>query len=117
MSTIPVHRRELKFLPDSARVLIRPFIPGSPQRIVQIIGRALAMSEEEAEREVAVVMHDFGARHVDIERLLLRIYARVESHLFTDRPLTPTRRLLIGALFTGEYALESAALFNPSIVL
>ena len=26
------------------------------------------------------------------------------------------RRMLIGALFSGEYALESAALFNPSIV-
>ena len=116
MSTIPVHRRALQFLPDSARVLIRPFIPLSPQRIVQIIGRALAMSEEEAAREVAVVLHDFGSRHLDIEALLLRIYQRVEPHLFSDRPLTPTRRLLIGALFTGEYALESAALFNPSIV-
>jgi predicted GH43/DUF377 family glycosyl hydrolase len=30
--------------------------------------------------------------------------------------LSPNRRLLIGAFFTAEYALESAALFNPSIV-
>ena len=117
MSPIPIHRRELQFLPDSARVLIRPFIPNSPQRIVQIIGRALAMSEEDAEREIATVLHDFGARHIDIEGVLLRIFKRVEPHLFTDRPLTRKRRLLIGALFTGEYALESAALFNPSIVL
>jgi len=26
------------------------------------------------------------------------------------------RRLLIGAAFTGEYAFEAVALFNPSIV-
>ena len=34
----------------------------------------------------------------------------------TQRPLSPARELLIGALFSGEYALESSALFNPSIV-
>jgi predicted GH43/DUF377 family glycosyl hydrolase len=63
------------------------------------------------------VICDFGVRHLDIEALLLRTFKRVESYLFTDRPLTLNRRMLIGALFTGEYALESAALFNPSIVL
>ncbi|HZJ14329.1 MAG TPA: glycoside hydrolase family 130 protein [Chthoniobacteraceae bacterium] len=116
MSPVPVYRRELQFLPDSGRVLVRSFIPQNPQRIVQIIGRALAVSEQEAEREVAAVKRDFGARHHDVEAMLLRIFKRVEPQLFTDRPLTRTRQLFIGALFTGEYALESAALFNPSIV-
>jgi predicted GH43/DUF377 family glycosyl hydrolase len=36
--------------------------------------------------------------------------------MITDRPLTENRRLLIGSYFTQEYSLESAALFNPSIV-
>lgn len=117
MSAIPVHRNELQFLPDSSRVLIRPFLPPNPQRIVQIIGRALAMSEEEVEAEVAKVLRDFGVRHLNIEGLLLRSFKRVESYLFTDRALSKKRRMLIGALFTGEYALESAALFNPSLVL
>lgn len=40
----------------------------------------------------------------------------VEKHVFTHRPMSRERQLLIGALFSGEYALESAALFNPSIV-
>jgi predicted GH43/DUF377 family glycosyl hydrolase len=40
----------------------------------------------------------------------------VEPHVFTQRPISQERKLLIGALFSGEYALESAALFNPSIV-
>ena len=43
-------------------------------------------------------------------------YAKVRRHVFTQRPLSRERQLLIGALFSGEYALESAALFNPSIV-
>ena len=116
MKKIPIKPCGLQFLPDSSRVLIRPFIPSSDQRIIQIIGRGLAMSEDEAKHEVATVMRDFASRHLDIERLLLEIFKQVEPHLFSDRPLTHTRQLLIGALFTGEYALESAALFNPSIV-
>ena len=116
MKKIPIKRCALQFLPDSSRVLIRPFIPGPTQRIIQIIARGLAMSEEEATHEIATVMRDFGSRHLEIERLLLEIFKQVEPHLFSDSPLTHTRQLLIGALFTGEYALESAALFNPSIV-
>ena len=57
---------------------------------------------------------EFSARHRDLDSLLLG--RRVEVHVFTDRSLSTARRLLIGALFSGEYALESAALFNPSIV-
>src|SRR3974377_958989 len=40
----------------------------------------------------------------------------MRSHLLTDQPLRENRRLLMGAYFTQEYALESAALFNPSMV-
>ena len=43
-------------------------------------------------------------------------FKRVEGHIFTQRPLSEKRKLLLGALFSGEYALESAAIFNPSMV-
>jgi predicted GH43/DUF377 family glycosyl hydrolase len=36
--------------------------------------------------------------------------------LLTDQAVSENRRLLIGAYFTQEYSLESAALFNPSMV-
>lgn len=116
MTSIQIRRHELRFLPDCSRVLIRPFIPADRSRLTQIIGRALALSEEETGRELENVRREFSARHRDLDSLLLGIYRRVEGHVFTHRPLTPARRLLIGALFSGEYALESAALFNPSIV-
>src|SRR5258708_18970435 len=95
---------------------MRAFIPADRSRLTQIIGRALALSEEETERELEIVRHEFSARHRDLDSSLLGIYRRVEAHVFTDRSLSTARRLLIGALFSGEYALESAALFNPSIV-
>lgn len=116
MKKIPIHRTEVEFVPDCTRVLIRPFIPSSSERIIKIIGRALAISEEATAREVELIMHDFAARHIAIKEMLLEIYNKVKAHLFSDNPPSLDRKLLIGALFTGEYALESAALFNPSII-
>lgn len=116
MSSLRMRRHEIKLLPESARVIIRPFIPGNVQRLATIIGRALALTEEEVVQELQVVHQEFDSRHFDIESLLLEHYAKVQQHVFTQRPLSRARQLLIGAFFSGEYALESAALFNPSIV-
>jgi len=116
MSPITLRRHEMALVPESARVIIRPFIPSSTHRITTIIGRALAMSEEEAFCDLEAVLKDFDSRHIDMKSPLMANYERVTPHIFTQRPLSHARKLLIGALFSGEYALESAALFNPSMV-
>lgn len=115
-SPVNVTRRVDRIVPDSSRVLLRPYIQNDPQRVTNIIGRALSLSDEEAERELSVVMRDFGERHLGLEGVLLKHFKKVQPHVFTGRPLSRTRELLIGSLFTGEYSLESAALFNPSMV-
>ena len=115
-ASVHVCRHELTLLPESARVIIRPFIPADMHRVTTIIGRALALSEEEVLCELTAVRQEFDARHFDIESLLFSHFARVQQHIFTHRALSRERQLLIGALFSGEYALESAAIFNPSIV-
>ncbi len=116
MSKIPIKRHEIMLTPDSSRVVIRQFIPANPDRLNAILERALALSEEGVEAELVEVHKDFESRHYDIEALLMEQYAKVQSLISTQRPLTLSRELLIGALFSGEYSLESAALFNPSIV-
>jgi predicted GH43/DUF377 family glycosyl hydrolase len=116
MRSLNIQPTGITFRPDSSRVLIRPFIPADPARIVNIIGRALAMSEAECEEQLVAVTADFGSRHVDIRAVWRQHFERIKAHVFSSRPLSMTRRLYIGALFSGEYALESAALFNPSIV-
>jgi predicted GH43/DUF377 family glycosyl hydrolase len=62
------------------------------------------------------VTAEFGGRHVDIRAAWKSNFARVKAHVFSSRPLSEARQLYIGALFSGEYSLEAAALFNPSIV-
>jgi predicted GH43/DUF377 family glycosyl hydrolase len=116
MNPIRLCRHEVTLLPESARVIIRPFIPADAQRITTIIGRALALTEEEVVMELDAVLMEFDSRHLDIKSLLEGHFLKVRRHVFTQRPLSRSRELLIGALFSGEYALESAAIFNPSIV-
>lgn len=119
MNPVRVQRHPVTFLPESARVIIRPFIPGNPSIITAILHRALALSESEADAELQLLLLEFASRHFDIESLLLAHYEKVRSHvssLSPQIPLSRVRQLLIGALFSGEYALEAAALFNPSMV-
>lgn len=116
MRRLTLHPSGIMLRPNSARVLIRPFIPSDPARIVNIIGRALALSETETETQLAAVLADFGDRHVNLPAVWQQNFERVRAHVFSGRRLSEARQLYIGALFSGEYALESAALFNPSIV-
>ena len=116
MRSLNIQPTGIIFRPDISRVLIRPFIPGDPARIVNIIGRALALSETESEEQLAAVIADFGSRHADIRVIWRQHFEKVRAHVFSSSPLSETRQLYIGALFSGEYSLEAAALFNPSIV-
>jgi len=118
VSDLPVNvvRRNERFAPDASRVLIRPFMTQNAARITNIIGRALTLSDAEVEALLAEVMTEFSGRHFNIKRIFERHYEKVRPYVFTDRELPEPRRLLIGSYFTSEYALESAALFNPSIV-
>ena len=116
MTSIRLRRHSATFHPESARVIIRPFIPGKPQIVANILTRAFALSEADAEAELQAILAEFVSRHFDIESLLLTHYEKVRPQIAPQSPLSRVRQLLIGALFSGEYALESAALFNPSMV-
>jgi predicted GH43/DUF377 family glycosyl hydrolase len=116
MTPIRLRRHEISLIPECARVIIRPFIPGETWRVKNIIARALALTKEEVAAELAAVNVEFEARHLDSEAVFLRHFHKIERHVPAYVSLCHERRMLIGALFSGEYALESAALFNPSIV-
>ncbi len=112
--------------PDARRVLIRPFLPvteprahnpADMPRVLKIITRILALTEEEAENQWRIIGDDFAGRHLELDSYFLRRFHDVSEWLPTDSVLTQTRRLLIGSYFTHEYSLEAAALFNPSIVM
>jgi len=111
-----LHPTGVLLRPDNKRVVVRPFIPIDSTRVEHIITRALTLSEQETHEQLSLVRADFSERHIDLERSWLRYFERVRGHIPEGETISETRRLFIGALFSGEYALESAALFNPSIV-
>ncbi|MCF7785493.1 MAG: glycoside hydrolase family 130 protein [Prosthecobacter sp.] len=116
MSPVPIRRHDIALHPESGRVIIRPFIPGKPQIRTNILARALALNDAEVDLQLQEILREFDSRHFDIESILLAHYEKVRHHIAEQQTLSRVRQLLIGAMFSGEYALESAALFNPSIV-
>jgi predicted GH43/DUF377 family glycosyl hydrolase len=111
-----VKRSEIIIKPNIRRVLFRPFEPEDAGRVLKIIARVMELSDGEVETLLNQVRAEFHGRHHRLDRFFLRRFEAVRQHLLTDRELTDSRKLLIGAYFTQEYALESAALFNPSMV-
>lgn len=102
--------------PDRSRVLLRPFRPTTDDIARRIVARVMALPEADVGRLLAQVLGEFADRHAEVEDVLRRRYAQVLIHLDPGARPSPGRQLLIGAYFTHEYSLESAALFNPSIV-
>ena len=111
-----LHPTGILLWPDNKRVVVRPFISMDPTRVQHIIARALALSEQETEKQLSLVRDDFSRRHIDLDKSWLRHFEKVRAQVPDGETISKPRRLFIGALFSGEYALESAALFNPSIV-
>ena len=62
------------------------------------------------------VSAEFSQRHLQIHRSFLERFEQVRDFLLNDEEISEQRKLLIGSYFVCEYSLESAALFNPSIV-
>ena len=97
-------------------MLNRPFIPASPDQVSNVIDRVLSFTETETEAQLASLRDEFDHRHPNLERSWLRQFEKVKAYLSNNESLSASRRLLIGAFFTGEYAVEYVALFNPSVV-
>ncbi|TMM56856.1 response regulator [Maribacter algarum] len=117
---INIHRLQNHFHPDPKRVIVRFFMPGGESRAKKIINRVIAMSDGDTAQVLNQTLRDFSNRHRNITRIFYQHYERV-NFLFDELGHNPLhisdeRKLLIGAYFTHEYSIESAAFFNPSIV-
>ncbi len=62
------------------------------------------------------VSADFSKRHDNIRGVFRERFEQVRGYLADEGEISEQRRLLIGSFFLAEYSLESAALFNPSMV-
>jgi predicted GH43/DUF377 family glycosyl hydrolase len=110
-------------LPDASRVIARLFVPGqellagNESRASGVVERILALDDTEVERALASVMERFASRHRSLPDVFSRHADRISNRVADDVALSDSRRLLLGATFTHEFAIEAAAICNPSIVV
>jgi predicted GH43/DUF377 family glycosyl hydrolase len=114
---LKVQRKAKKIVGDTSRVITRLHLPNERYCIPKIIQRIMSLPDTEAEDLLAHIILDFSERHKDIRRVFERHLNEVKEYVPRDAVLSETKRALIGAYFTMEYSIESAALFNPSVVL
>ena len=111
-----VTRLPLRLTPDSSRVITRFFSPGDLKRTGDIIDRVMSFPQHEIEERLAELERTFGTKHPDLLDVFEEHFEQIRTAVPVDSRLSQAQRLFIGACFTMEYAIESVALFNPSIV-
>src|ERR1700678_2672859 len=113
---IALKRSTTVLRPDPSRVLLRQFEPGNAQRMSGIMQRIMAVPEAQVATLLQHGSADFSQRHLNLPQRFLDRFADLAELLPEDAAITGQRRLLIGSYFLSESSLESAALFNPSML-
>ncbi len=117
-----VTRSPQRIAADRSRVITRLFVPGQEgfelqdSRAGAVLARILALDEDEVRASLDDVVTRFDGRHRDLVGTFRRHAREVADRIDPTRDLSESRMLLLGAVFTNEYAIEGAALCNPSMV-
>ncbi|SFN81428.1 glycoside hydrolase family 130 protein [Sphingomonas sp. OK281] len=114
---------DIELKPDPSRTVVRPFSFGYPAAFARdrlpraqvVVDRIEALDDTMRARMRDLLLTPMRERHRNVEQVLLRRFDEVRGDI-GEGEFDEDERLLIGAYFSQEYAFESAALFNPSIV-
>lgn len=117
---ISVKRYSIIFRPDPSRVIARYFNTGD-ERSLNVIKKVLELPEEVVKLALSQVLRGFSKRHRNISKIFEKHFDQI-TNLFENldikpEDVDPLRKVLIGSYFTSEYSIESAAFFNPSMVM
>jgi predicted GH43/DUF377 family glycosyl hydrolase len=122
MPEITVRRLPIRIRTDPRRVVLRPWlptdvpVPNGSKAQSDVFARILDLSDDEVTAILDEVRAIFAGRHHDLDEWLERHFAVVADRLPPEAEPSRERRLLIGAYCTREFAIEAAAVTNPSIV-
>jgi len=125
-----VKRTSQRLDPDTSRVILQYLDLKKEYRFKNLVNKVNSLSENEVDDILNEVVAEFESRHPYFEKplegfesghsyfrkALVENFERVRTHLSDDSKVSKNRQFLIGAYFTKEYSVESAALFNPSMV-
>ena len=86
----------------------------SVKRICNSVAR---LNSQVLQETFDTLLKEFSSRHKNFLKILEDAYKKIEKNVPEKFQFDKTQRLLIGSYFVMEYALECAALFNPSMVV
>ena len=116
---VSVIRKNIKFTPDSKRVVARYFVNGD-ERTKQMVNRIMMLNDRQVLETLEQTLREFARRHRNISAIFLRHCEKnrelIEAMQIDYESMSLDRKMLIGSFCTMEYAIESAAIFNPSII-
>jgi len=111
----------LELRPDPARVALRLFLPGEEMpegrsRVDETVDRVLVLCVDECTDVAEQLVESFQNRSERWVEAVLEHANTVAVYVDPGIALTDSQRLVLGAAFTCEYAVEAASLCNPSVV-
>lgn len=108
-------RLPTKLIPNAKDVVLL-FLQLNEVRTRRVIQMVLSLSEKETHKILNDVFSEFSKRHKSFEEILMNNFSKVKKFVLYPGRLSNDRKLLIGSYFSKEYSIDSAALFNPSMV-
>jgi len=85
-------------------------------RIDHIVSKVSSLDDITVEKLLTDVLDEFKGRHSKFKQVILKHFQNIENNITPKKNLSLQKKQLIGTYFTKEYSVESAALFNPSII-
>lgn len=112
---IEIKRTDI-ILKANPKFVLPLFLKLNKKRYNDLVAKIESLNDETVEKTLTQVYDEFESRHIDFKDILLNHYQIIADIVTIPETISLSRKLLIGAYFTKEYSIESAALFNPSIV-
>ncbi len=116
-----IKRSNIQIKANPKRVIINFLDLGvntnNTSRINRLLDSILSIPENELYTIYEDIKKNFEFRHRNFEYYLKLNFKKVQPKLPSDMVISKIRSLVIGAYFSKEYSIQSAALFNPSMVL
>ncbi|MEV0386746.1 glycoside hydrolase family 130 protein [Nonomuraea sp. NPDC050643] len=102
-------------------MIIKLFVPGEDAaltrtRAAALIDRIMLFDDDETTELLQETLRRYSGRHDDLETTFAHHYDLVRHRVPREAEPSLPARLLVGAYFSHEYAVEGAALCNPSII-
>ncbi|RLD63901.1 MAG: glycosidase [Bacteroidetes bacterium] len=113
---INVERTNINIISKSERVIPLFIELDTEERIKNLADKIATLDENIANSTLNKVLQEFENRHVKLKEVLLQHYKNIEPLVSSPETQSLQKKLLLGTYLTKEYSVESAALFNPSIV-